>query len=155
MAKAIVKYNPAFLPEDDLIRGFVVRHSEFDLIMETVRENAGPSNQHVLVVGPRGSGKTTLALRVAAEIRNADDLKDRWYPLVFGEESYQVCTAGEFWLETLFHLHQQTKDPRWKKTYDELGGELDEGRLRERALGQLMDFVDSEGKRIMIVVENL
>jgi len=154
MANRIKKYNPAFLPPEELIRSFVVRHAELDLIVQVVRENVGQSNQHIIVIGPRGIGKTMLVLRVVEEIRAQEDLWGRWYPLVFGEESYQVSTPGEFWLEALFHLAHKEGDERWRKTYEELRDETDEERLRERALAQLMDFADLEGKRVLLVVEN-
>ncbi|MCX5770485.1 MAG: hypothetical protein NTZ09_09475, partial [Candidatus Hydrogenedentes bacterium] len=110
---------------------------------------------HVLVIGPRGMGKTMLVLRAVAEVRRDESLQSKWYPLVFAEESYEVTTPGEFWLEALFHLWHQTKDDRWGRTYEDLRRESDETRLRERALGQVLDFADSVGKRILLVVENL
>ncbi len=64
-----MKYNPAFLTDEALIDFFVARHVELDLILETIRENTDESNQHILIIGPRGIGKTMLVLRVAAEIR--------------------------------------------------------------------------------------
>jgi len=154
MNKRIVKYNPAFLSKEELVSSFVVRHAELELIVQVLRENVTKSNQHVLVVGPRGIGKTMLVLRVVEEIRSDKDLSKRWYPLVFSEESYPVTTPGEFWLEALFHLGEKTDEDCWKQTYHELGDEKDEERLRERALAQLMDFADAEGKRILLVVEN-
>jgi len=150
-----MKYNPAFLTEEELLKSFVVRHTDLDLLMRIISENTTNSNQHVLVIGPRGSGKTTLLLCVAAAVRNSADLKNKWYPLVFAEESYEVGSVAEFWLEALFHLGQQTGDERWKRTYEELKGERDDRRLHERALAQLMDFADDQGKRILLVVENL
>ena len=154
MSKRIVKYNPAFLSNEELVRSFVVRHAELELIEQVLRENVTKSNQHVLVIGPRGIGKTMLVLRVVEDVRTEKDLSKRWYPLVFSEESYQVTTPGEFWLEALFHLGQKTGEDRWKQTYRELSSEQDESRLRERALGQLMDFADNQGKRILLIVEN-
>jgi len=154
MANRIKKYNPAFLSPEELIRSFVVRHTELELIVQVIRENTGDSNQHVLVIGPRGIGKTMLVLRVVEQIRAEEDLQGCWYPLVFGEESYQVSTPGEFWLEALFHLAHKTGEERWRQTYKELRDERDEERLRERALAQLMDFADGEGKRVLLVVEN-
>ncbi len=154
MARGPVKYNPAFLTEDELVRSFVVRQADLKRITEVIRQNTGPSNQHVLVVGPRGFGKTTLALRVVAEIRRSEELRTRWYPLVFAEESYQVTTPGEFWLEALFHLGLKPGMERWKQAFEELHDERNEDVLRERALAQLMDFADGEGKRLLLVVEN-
>ena len=150
-----MKYNPAFLTEQELVESFVVRETDLESILETVRENDGQCNQHVLVVGPRGIGKTMLVLRAVTAVRGDAELDARWYPLVFGEESYQVASPGEFWLEALFHLAQRTDDARWHRTFEELSAESNEIRLRERALAQLLDFATEEGKRILLVVENL
>lgn len=155
MTSQPIKYNPSFLSQEELIRTFVVRHVDFDLIMEVIRENTGLANQHILVVGPRGAGKTTLALRAAAEVRQNKEFSNLWYPVVFAEESYEVCSPGEFWLAAIFHLSQQTQDMQLQKVYEELRGEKDESRLRERALAQLMDFADKQGKRLLLVVENM
>jgi tetratricopeptide (TPR) repeat protein len=154
MDKVIMKYNPAFLKPEELVASFVVRHGELETIIQIIKENVTKSNQHVLVVGPRGIGKTILLLRAVEEIRRDKELSPKWYLLVFSEESYSVVTCGEFWLESLLHLTHQTKDKQWQKTYEELLKEKDEKRLRERALAQLMDFADSQGKKILLVVEN-
>lgn len=155
MPPRTMKTNPAFLTEQELVDSFVVRHTDLELVMQIVRENTGDSNQHVLVVGTRGIGKTTLVLRAVAEIKRSPELNRLWYPIVFAEESYQVATPGEFWLEALFHLARQTDSPEWRAAHADLMQERDEERLRERALAQLMDFADSQKKRILLVVENL
>ena len=112
-----IKYNPAFLTQDELVRSFVVRNTDLELIMELIRDNSEQTNQHLLIVGPRGSGKTTLALRIAAELHKNKESSNLWYPVVFSEESYEVCSPGEFWLEALFHIGKHTKDHRWKRIY--------------------------------------
>ena len=156
MAKRLMKYDPAFLTQSELVRSFVVRTTDLKLIVDVIRDNTTTtSNQHILLVGPRGIGKTTLVLRVAAEVGVEGYLRDNWYPLVFGEEAYEVSTPGEFWLEALFHLARQTGESMWQDTYVDLKRETDESRLRERALAQLMDFADQQKKRILLVVENL
>lgn len=155
MTKRFMKYNPSFLSEEDLVGNFAVRHADLGLIIRVIRENVTDSNQHVLIIGPRGSGKTTLVLRAASEIQRTKELSERWYPLIFSEESYEVVSAGEFWLEALFHLSEQTGDEKWGRTYVELKDETDHQRLGDRALAQLLDFADSQGKRILLIVENL
>lgn len=150
-----MKHNPGLLGEDALVAGFVARERELTDLLEVVRENTGPANQHVLLIGPRGSGKTTLALRVAAGVRRDPQLAGAVYPLVFAEEAYEVHSAGSLWLEALHHLGRQTGSPRWREAYAQLRGERDPTRLRTLALGELRDFCEAEGKRLLVIVENL
>lgn len=149
-----LKYNPAFLDDDQLVASFAVRSRDLTALLEVVRENSGPSNQHVLVIGPRGSGKTTLVLRVAAELRRDPELSRAVYPLVFSEESYEVHDAASLWLDALFHLARQTGDQRWRDAHAQLRRETDPTRLRTLALAELRDFSEAEGKRLLVVVEN-
>ncbi len=93
------KFNPGFLTDDELVASFFVRNAEFEMLVEVLRDCTRASNPHQIVIGPRGSGKTSLLLRVAAEVRRDDGLAARCFPVVFAEESYEVATAGEFWLE--------------------------------------------------------
>jgi len=155
--RPFMKFNPGFRTDQEIIADFLVREADLEFLLETMRHNAtAPANQHVLIVGPRGIGKTTLVLRAAAELRQpASELGALWYPVVFSEESYAVGTAGEFWLEALFHLSRQTGDARWRSAHGELLNERDDSRLRTRALAALLDFADEQRKRLVLVVENL
>lgn len=156
---ATMKYNPGFLSDDDLVASFCVRTVEFGSIMETLRECTADSNAHTIVIGPRGSGKTTLLLRAAAEIRRDDELASRLFPIVFPEESYEVRTCGEFWLECLAHLADQAPrragEPDLRRSYEALRSEHDDRALADRCLGALLDFADRENKRLALCVENL
>ncbi len=153
------KYNPGFLSDDELVASFCVRTREFESVVEALREGTGNSNTHQIVIGPRGSGKTCLLLRVAAEIRRDESLSVRFFPIVFAEESYEVSTTGEFWLECLSRLTGQApsaKDgPDLHRTFEELRQVRDDRTLGDRCLGALQDFADREHKRLVLFVENL
>ena len=153
------KYNPGFLSDDELVSSFRVRSREFRSMVETVRASTGNSNTHVLVIGPRGSGKTTVLLRFAIEVRRDHDLSSRFFPIVFAEESYSILTCGEFWLEALNRLADQapsrTGDPDYRRTYEELRKTPDDRTLAGRCLGRLLEFADRERKRLVLIVENL
>ena len=157
MAVAVKKYNPGFLTDDEIIESFCVRTSEFESIIECLRETTGNSNSHSLVIGPRGSGKTHLLLRVAVEVRRDETLAGL-FPVVFPEESYEVSTCGEFWLECLGHLAEQAPpDEResLRLTYNDLRTGQDDQVLADRCIGVLLDFADRHQKRLLLIVENL
>ena len=151
------KYNPGFLTDDELVTSFCVRTNEVESIIETLSESTGNSNPHMIVVGPRGSGKTHLLLRVAVEIRRNSKLA-RFFPVVFAEESYEVTTCGEFWLECLGRLADQAPHADGvdlHRTYEDLRSSPDDRILAERCLGVLLDFADRHSQRLVLVVENL
>ncbi|MYD77606.1 MAG: hypothetical protein F4239_01400, partial [Gammaproteobacteria bacterium] len=153
------KYNPGFLSDEELISTYCVRLDSFESMVESLRECTGNSNIHQIVIGPRGSGKTSLLLRVAAEIRRDDCLSSCFLPVVFAEESYEVSTAGEFWLECLSRLAEQVplepKGPDLKRTCEELRHVMDDQMLGDRCLGALQDYADRVGRRLVLIVENL
>ena len=159
MALNIKKYNPGFLTDDELISSFCVRMGEFKSIIETLGDTGGSSNAHTVVIGPRGSGKTHLLLRVAAEVRREEALAGL-FPIVFAEESYEVATTGEFWLECLGLLAEQApateRDDLGLSYHDLRSMPLEDDRaLAERCLSSLLDFADRQGKRLLLIVENL
>ena len=153
------KYNPGFLSDEELVSSFCVRLDSFESMVESLSECTGSANTHQIVIGPRGSGKTSLLLRVAAEIQRNDDLSSRFFPIVLAEESYEVSTTGEFWLECLSRLAEQAphkpNTPDLKRSYEELRRVQDDQILGYRCLGTLQDFADRESKRLVLIVENL
>lgn len=155
MTRRLMKHNPAFLSREELVRSFVARQEDLAFVLDHIADNTGPSSQHLLVVAPRGMGKTTLVLRAAEAARTDPRFSKEWFPLVYAEETYEVMSAGELWLEGLRHLADQTNDPEMLAVHKDLRREPDEQRLYDRALGRLLEFADRQGKRILLVIENL
>ena len=157
MAIGIKKYNPGFLSDDEIVSSFCVRNAEFESLLESLHASDGSSNVHSLVVGPRGSGKTHLLLRVAAEIRRNTQLSE-FYPIVFAEESYEIATIGEFWLECLNHLAEQATESErssLRLSYSDLSTTGDDRELAGRCLGTILDYAERHAKRLLLLVENL
>ena len=157
MAVGVKKYNPGFLTDDEIVASFCVRTGEFEALLQCLRASTGQSNAHALVIGPRGSGKTHLLLRVAAEVRRDASLVG-FYPIVFAEESYEISTIGEFWLECLGRLAEQAPDDEradLRLSYDDLRSTGNDRDLADRCLGSVLDFADRHGKRVVLLVENL
>ena len=157
MSAGIKKYNPGFLSDDEIMASFCVRNAELETLLESLHASTGNSNVHSLVIGPRGIGKTHLLLRVAAEIRQEPSLSG-FYPIVFAEESYEVSSVGEFWMECLSHLSEQAPEgerSNLRMSYSDLRNTADDRDLANRCLGAILDFADRHGKRVVLLVENL
>jgi tetratricopeptide (TPR) repeat protein len=149
------KYNPSFYQTDELIKAFVVRQQHLTRILEQLRESPSGDQRHLLVIGPRGSGKTTLVLRVGAEIDRDTALKSHWLPIIFAEESYEVLSPGELWLQALVRLEDESRDPRLANVVTELRLEPDDVRLSRAAVCELLAYSEKLDKQILLVVENI
>lgn len=150
------KYNPGFHDDDEIAGGFVVRLHDLELIIDVIRSNStSNSNRHVLIIGPRGYGKTTLARRLVATMRTDEQLTRDWLPIVYGEESYNITSAGEFWLEAVYHLDKEQGSAELHQQYRELSNLKNETELRENALEFLISYSRRENRRLVLVIENL
>ena len=161
--RMIRKFNPGLLQSDtELIEQFVVRQGELDIILATLRGNiVSPSCQHALLVAPPGQGKTMLLARVAAELRTDENLSAHLFPVRFMEESLEVFTLVDFWLEALFHLARETEtgypelSRELRRTRDALTGRYNETLLEDQALAAVVEAADRLDKQLVLMVENL
>ncbi len=156
----LIKHNPRFLSDEELVSGFVVRLPELELLLNIVRDNTGPSNQHVIIIGPRGMGKTMLIRRLALSIRRDDELGTIWYPVVLPEDIYDVAGEGELWLQVLKYIAGQERGAseayeRWAARYNALSTERDNQRLRVQCLAALSEFAGDRRKKLLVFIENL
>lgn len=150
-------YNPAQLTPEELKASFVARQQTLGSMLRVVAE--APSDrpcQHMLLVGPRGMGKTTLGLRFLQAVRESPELNRSWQTVPFFEENYEICSLGEFWLAALRHLTRVTRDSRWATRADALARDIrDAERQAAYALATLAEFCETTGKRLILFVENL
>ena len=162
-APTIRKFNPGtFQSDEEVVRQFVVREHELALVLDVLCDNVEtPSCQHVLMVAPRGRGKTMLLARVAAELRIGSELSDRLLPVRFMEESHEILEIADFWLETLFYLSKEIMrlDPELARelqaVHADLTGQWRGDTLAERARATVLDASDRLGRKLVLMVENL
>ncbi len=161
--RVIRKFNPGLLQSDQEIKEqFVVRTHELGLALEELRVNiTAPSCQHILVVGPRGSGKTMLLARIAAELRSHGDFAGALLPVRLMEESQEIFTLTDFWLETMFYLanevdqHDAAIARELRETRAALASRWREQITEAHARAAVLDAADRLGKRLVVILENL
>lgn len=150
-------YNPAQLTPEELAASFVARRRTLADMLRMLRRQAPDRPlQHVMLIGPRGMGKTTLGLRFLHEVAAAPSLAAKWQPVPFHEESYGIADLADFWLAALDHLARAAGDSRWSdKAADLARNEKDAERRAAYARAALLDFRHESGKRPILFVENL
>ncbi len=150
-------YNPHLVSYDALLATFVGREALVGQIARELREADSP--QHHLVVGPRGIGKTTLLLRIAAEIERDAALSARWMPLTFPEEQYNVATLSDLWLNCLDALTDAADRAGDRARVDGLEAfvqslEGSEERRAALALDRLREEA-AGGRGLVLLIDNL
>ena len=160
---AVRKFNPGlFQADDEVIAQFAVRKVEFKILLEIVKENICSSTcQHVLIVAPRGRGKTMLLARLAAECRIDSSLSGRVIPVRLMEENYEISTLADFWLEALIHLAHELAEIHpdtsleLKASHSDLKSRWQEREIAERARAAFMRSADRLDLHLVLMVENL
>lgn len=146
-------YSPQRQSKRQLLDEFIDRKGIRERILGILRHNTPDKpQQHVVLIGPRGMGKTTLLCAIRYSVEEDAELGAAWLPLQFYEEQYNIGDLADFWLECLRHLEQALN--RRPETADRL---LDENPadLAERAQAQFFEMLAGTGKRALLLVDNL
>ncbi len=163
VSRPIRKFNPGtFQSDEEVIEQFVVRKRELDTVLEVLRGNVDSAScQHVMVVGPRGRGKTMLLVRTAAELRTDQQLAKCLFPVRFMEESQEIFNVADFWLETLFHLAREAAEHHpclsrdLRETYGDLSSRWREQSHEALARAAVLEAADRLDRKLVLMVENL
>ena len=162
-APAIVrKFNPGVLQSDEEVVGqFVVRQREFGILMDVLRGNTASSPcQHMLIVAPRGRGKTMMLARIAAELRANEELRREFLPVRFMEESYEVFDLADFWLDVLLYLapevarHDAETADLLRQAHAEFSHRPRGAEVDESARTVALETAQRLGRKLVLMVEN-
>ncbi len=156
---AISKYNPHLWSAEQLRAIFVARKNELADLLHTLRttpqETAG---QHVMLVGARGMGKSTLMRRLALAVEDDPDISTAWLPLRFPEEQYTVATLGQFWANVLDSLadalqHLGHSVSELDATAERIAS-LPAAEQAAACLAAIDRCADERGQRLLLLVDN-
>lgn len=156
---AISKYNPHLWSPAQLRAIFVARQNELAELLHALSTTPPDTvGQHVLLVGARGMGKSTLMQRLALAVEDDAELNAAWLPLRFPEEQYTVATVGQFWanvLDSLADTLERQGQPIAK--LDAAAQRIAALPATEQAtacLSAINDCADARGQRLLLLVDN-
>ncbi len=161
--RTIRAFNPGtFQSDEEIIRQFVVRQRELGVVLDILRRNIKAFfYQPVLVVAPRGQGKTMLLARVAAALNTDTELSEHFLPVRFMEESHEIFNLEDFWLETLFYLARESAEhdsglaQELQEAHADLVKRWNEEALVDHARATVLEAADRLGKKLVLMVENI
>jgi tetratricopeptide (TPR) repeat protein len=151
-------YNPGLLSRAELISQFVARRS---LLERLLADLARPGfNQHQLIVGHRGMGKTMLLRRLSYAVDDDPTLSGAWMPLAFPEEQYNVSRLSDFYVNCIDALGDALEQTgkRSEATLLDMSVEslpADEDQRAHAALDLLLGAADRFGRRLLLLVDNV
>ena len=135
MSGTFYRFTPGMIPEEDLVAASVGRERLIKDVAETIRHAAsGGSTAHILLVGPRGIGKTNTLLRLQAALKKSPELE----VARLSEEEYSTSSFGDL----------------LSRIMERAGVEPGRGDAEERAVSALAGM-KKRGKSLVVVAENL
>lgn len=148
-------YNPELVPKEEIKRTFVGRHKLIEEIISIIeKQPEGAGVQHLIIVAPRGMGKTTLLLMLRFAIEDGD-LSKRWQPIQFPEESYDIYELSDFWIKVAEYLAEETGDENLSKKIAEIKTKFTKNEdLYEVAFALLKDWRREHNKQFVLLIDN-
>ena len=148
------RFTPSLLSRDALEAMFVKRESLAQSIVDGIQESATTGNKHyVLVVGPRGIGKTHLVSLIYHRIAGNPLLSDRLLIAWLREEEWGVASYLDFLLVILRSLVDGGVDSGLKERLADIVASGDAGAAEPLCEKLLLEVIGD--KTLLIVVENL
>jgi tetratricopeptide (TPR) repeat protein len=164
MAKELFRYTPALEDPQNLKDLSVSRDKELKRILRALKEGADKKgNQHFLLVGPRGIGKTHLLLLIYHGTTGnitwnelCQHLNDSWEPILFAEEEYRMISFPDLLLEIVGRLRQEAPDEKLSQLTQRIDSvPLPGDAEQEAVLEYLSNRRRESGKKFLLLLDNL
>jgi tetratricopeptide (TPR) repeat protein len=150
-------YNPQALSKTEALAQFHARQAAYSRLMDLLREER-PS--HVLIIGTRGMGKTTLLQRLRYGVEDDIELNGRYLALAFPEEQYNVNRLHHFLLNTVDALAdalERLGDERMLariEAYAESAGKVGREEIEDQVPKFLAEVSEETHRSFLLLVDN-
>ncbi|QKJ22920.1 NACHT domain-containing protein [Poseidonibacter lekithochrous] len=149
------KYTPDEMPEDEFLKRFVVREKVFEEIFKDIKaSDYEVSNQHFIIVGQRGQGKTTLLRKILIETKKDKNLSKFLIPVKFAEEQYQIRSLSRLWEEVADYL-QSIYEDIFPNILDDMEEFFDDEDYELKAFSYFEKHIKKQNKKLLILVDNI
>lgn len=146
-------YNPDQKSRDQIKEEFVVRTNIFDDIMSEIqRSDMTKPEQHYLLVGQRGTGKTTMLLRLRYAIEDSEILHSWLLPIGFNEEQYNITELASLWIHIAEYLDDSHGFEGLADEMENLYGNED---FEEKCYEALEKALKKRGKKLVLLIDNI
>ncbi len=150
--KIVNLYNPANLTKEELKESFVVRGGIFRKMLDAIKDAPmSAPEQHYLVQGPRGTGKTTLLLRLKYAVLEDEELSRKVIPIAFNEEQYGIRSLFRLWDAVADYLEEESPgefDGLYKQVED-LEDDADQ------CFETLFNALQKRKKKLLLLIDNI
>lgn len=149
------KYTPDEMAEDEFIKRFVVRLEIFQEIFEDIKSSDySIPNQHYIIIGQRGQGKTSLLRKIQIEVKNDKKLSSFLLPIKFAEEQYQIRSLSRFWEEIADYLQSLYPDI-FPTILDNNEEHFDDEDYELKAFSYLESIIKKSDKKLLLLIDNI
>jgi len=149
------KYTPDEMDENDFLSRFVVRNEIFENIFDEIKNaNYDITNQHYIIVGQRGQGKTTLLRKLQLEVQKDEQLSKFLLPVKFAEEQYQIRSLCRLWEEVADYL-QTIYEDEFKTILDDMEKHFEDDDYELRCFSYFEKLLKSKKKKLLLLIDNI
>lgn len=149
------KYTPDEMSEDEFLKRFVVRLEIFQEIFDDIKSSDySIPNQHYIIIGQRGQGKTSLLRKIEIEVKNDDKLSTFLLPIKFAEEQYQIRSLSRFWEEIADYLQSLYADV-FPTILDDMEEHFEDEDYELKAFSYLENVVKKSDKKLLLLIDNI
>ncbi len=149
------KYTPDEMSQEAFLKRFVVRKEVFEEIFDELQEmDYSVPNQHYIIIGQRGQGKTTLLRKLKIEVENNPKLSKFLLPVKFSEEQYGLRGLCRFWEEIADYLEDHYKE-MFDGLFERIEAHIDEESYPLKCFDYLEKELKKRSKKLLMLVDNI